>query len=68
MTTRDQLTQERLDALLAMLVDDGRKPPGEVDPAHAEQLQQTRDIGEAAEVSEAHAEGREPPENVGRST
>lgn len=61
MPTRDQLTQERLDALLAMITDDGAKPPGEVDPEHVEAIRNTDGFGEGRDVAQAHAEGRGPP-------
>jgi len=62
MPTREQLTQERLDALLSMMADDGRKPPGKVDLSHIETLKNTGEFGEGRKVAKNHREGNPPPE------
>lgn len=67
MTTRDQLTAERLDALLRMIEESGATKAGELPPeGHARGLRRVRELGESGRVAEAHAEGRGPPEDVGR--
>lgn len=62
MTTREQLTHERLQALLSMLTDDGRKPPGEVDPEHVDAIREAREPGEGRQVAQAHRNGEAAPD------
>lgn len=65
MTTREQLTQERLDALIDVIVQDGVTPAGEVPADHVEAIRGVGQLGTAREVAQAHAQGNAPPD-VGR--
>lgn len=61
MATREQITKERLDALLSMLQDDGVKPPGEINPDHIRAIEGRNNLGGPMEVAKAHKNGESPP-------
>lgn len=63
--TREQLTAEQFDALLAMLTDDGGGGPGSVDPEHVAALRRVRGFDASKKIAQAHREGRGPPEDLG---
>lgn len=68
MTTREQLTAERLDALLTMIENDGVTPPGEAPPAeHIRAIRGAGRRGEPDEVARAHRNGNGPPDFAGGS-
>lgn len=63
MPTREQLTTERLNALIVMWKEGGRTPAG--DPPsdeHIGTLKEVTDVGEAREVADAHKADKAPPD------
>ena len=62
MTTREQLTHERVKALIEMISDDGpRSNPGELPPGeYVATLQCVADVDEAASVAENCRNGDAP--------
>lgn len=60
MTTREQLTHERLTALIEVLVQEGV-----VSREWADALEGTRDLGHGQEVAEARRERQGPPDHAG---
>lgn len=64
--SRDQLNQERLDALLAMLSDNQGGGPGSANREHLEAVQEVTDFGEAEQVAETHRNGEPAPDVGGR--
>lgn len=66
MTTREQLTFERFQALISMMAQDGATPAGEMPrPGDLEALQQAHELGQAGQVREAHANNNAPPDFAG---
>lgn len=59
MTSRDQLTNERLDALIEVLTEQGV-----LDPDWRDALENTRELGQGQEVAEAARQGQGPPDFV----
>lgn len=57
MTTRDQLTHERLEALIELLVAEGV-----ISRDWADSLESTRDLGDGLAVAEAARAGNGPPD------
>jgi len=57
MTTRDQLTHERQQALIECLVSEGV-----IGRDWADALESTRELGEGEKIAQAAREGRGPPE------
>lgn len=51
---------QRLDALLAMLEDDGAEPPGSVDVAYIAALR-SAPAGQSEAVAQAHKDNADPP-------
>jgi hypothetical protein len=63
MTTREQLTHERVTAFLQMITEDGATPAGELPPVEfVEALGQTTELGHGREVAKAARENRAPPD------
>jgi hypothetical protein len=60
MVTRDQLTDERLDALIAVLEADAV-----ISPEYAKALKGTRELGHGREIAKAARENRSPPDFAG---
>jgi hypothetical protein len=61
--TREQLTFERLEALIDMIKDDGESPAGQNPPSgYLRKLKETRKWGDAKQVSDAHKESVGPPD------
>lgn len=65
MTTREQLTHERLDALYRLICDDGTTPAGEICPKYAAAVRGARDLDEPRRLAEEHAKGKAPPQERG---
>lgn len=55
MTTREQLTQERLDALIDTLVSTGA-----LSPETADELERTRELGDGRKLAKAARDGDTP--------
>lgn len=65
MTTREQLTAEKLNRLLEMIADDGATQAGEIPPReHVVCLLCSPDTDHTRRVAQAHREGRGPPEET----
>lgn len=60
---RTQLTNERIDALLRMISEDGTTPAGETPVDHVAALRDVEQLGAADDIADAHRDGR-PPEEV----
>jgi hypothetical protein len=68
MTTREQLKFERFQALSRMFEQDGATAAGEAPrPEDFAALEETRDLGHAEQVRQAHAAGDPPPDFSGDS-
>ena len=62
MTTREQLTFERVKGLVRMVRESGASAPSDVPPeAYIDALERTREHGDADAVADAHAASEAPP-------
>lgn len=61
MVSREQLTFERMQSLIALIVDNGTSASGSIPTTHVEALQNIGEIGEGREIAEAHRNGNPPP-------
>jgi hypothetical protein len=58
--------EQKIDALLGMIRDDGASPADNLPPAQYLDALSGIDVGRADEVRAAHAEGRGPPDSPSR--
>lgn len=58
---RAQLANERVDALLRLIAEDGTTPPGQAPAEHAAAIRDAEQLGRPDEIADAHSQGRGPP-------
>jgi len=67
MTTREQITHEKVEALLEMIAEEGATKSGDIPTPHIRELSQSKELTHAREVREAHAKSNRPPGLVKKS-
>jgi hypothetical protein len=62
MTKEGHRAEQKIDALIEMITEDGASPAGQLPPSDHIRAIREAPVGRADEVRAAHAEGRGPPD------